>query len=43
MQIDAKYKDDAAREMIINVTNMLAPNNPELASKFRSRLSAEVF
>ena len=43
MQIDVKYKDGAAREMIINVTNMLAPNNPELASEFRSRLSAEVF
>ncbi len=43
MKIDANYKDGAAREMIINVTNMLAPNNPELASDFRRRLSSEVF
>lgn len=43
MQINTNYKDGAAREMIINVTNMLAPNSPQLASEFRNRLSATVF
>jgi len=43
MNIDANYKNDAAREMIITVTNMLTPNNPELASSFRSRLSSFSF
>ena len=32
------YKDGAAREMIINLTNMLAPNEPELAQEFRRRM-----
>ena len=40
MTIDKNYKDDAAREMIITVTNMLAPNNPELSSEFRKKLSS---
>jgi putative thioredoxin len=43
MRIDSNYKDNAAREMIVNVTNMLAPNNPELSSKIRSRLSSFSF
>ena len=43
MRIDSSYKDDAAREMIINVSNMLTPNNPELSSKIRSRLSSFSF
>ena len=43
MELDEKYKDGAAREMIINVTNMLAANNPELSSRFRSRLSSITF
>ena len=43
MRIDANYKDDAAREMIINVSNMLTPNNPELSSRIRSRLSSFSF
>ena len=43
MKIDANYKDDAAKEMIINVANMLTPNNPELSSKIRSRLSSVSF
>ncbi len=40
MKINKNYKDDAAREMIITVTNMLAPNNPELSSEFRSKLGS---
>ena len=32
------YKEGAAREMIINLTNMLAPNEPELAQEFRRRM-----
>jgi len=43
MNINAGYKDDAAREMIINVANMLAPNNQELSSKIRSKLSSKSF
>ena len=43
MKINAGYKENAAREMIINVSNMLAPNNPELSDNFRSRLSAISF
>ena len=34
------YKEGAAREMIINLTNMLAPNAPELAQEFRRRLGS---
>jgi len=33
------YKDGAARELIISLTNMLAPNDPQLAQEFRKRLS----
>ena len=43
MEINSSYKDDAAREMIINVTKMLAPNNPELSSTFQRRLSSISF
>lgn len=43
MNINPQYKDDAAREMIINVANMLAPNNQELSSKIRSKLSSKSF
>jgi len=43
MEINPDYKDDAAREMIINVCNMLNSNNPELSSKFRSKLSSISF
>ncbi len=35
---DAADKQKAARELAINVINMLAPNNPELASSFRKKL-----
>lgn len=43
MNIDANYKDNAAREMIINVSNMLAPNHPKLASQFQNKLAAISF
>jgi putative thioredoxin len=43
MDLNKGYKDGAAREMIINVTIMLATNNPELSSSFRSRLSSISF
>lgn len=32
------YKGGAAKEMIINLTNILMPNEPELAKEFRRRL-----
>jgi putative thioredoxin len=35
-----QYRDGAAREMIINLVNMLIPNNPELAGEYRRRLGA---
>ncbi|MES9871217.1 MAG: tetratricopeptide repeat protein [Sedimenticola sp.] len=33
------YKDGAAKEMIITITNMLAPNDAELAGRYRQRLA----
>jgi len=33
------YKDGAAREMIITLTDMLATNEPQLAKEFRRRLA----
>lgn len=36
------YKQGAAREMIISLINMLAPNEPELAQEFRRRLGNEL-
>ena len=35
-----EYKEGAAREMIINLTNMLAHNDPTLAQEFRRRLGS---
>jgi len=35
---EPEFKDGAAKEMIINLTNMLEPNEPELAQEFRRRL-----
>lgn len=35
------YKDGATKEMIINISNMLAANEPALAKKFRQRLAAK--
>lgn len=40
MGIDPDYKDTAAKEMIINIAKMLAPNNPELSSEIRRKLSS---
>lgn len=37
-----EYKDGAAREMIINLCNMLAPNEPVLAQEFRRRLGSAI-
>lgn len=39
LQAKPDYKDGAAREMIITITNMLAPNDTELAGKYRQRLA----
>jgi putative thioredoxin len=36
---DPDYKDGAAREMIITISNMLASSNPELAQTYRRRLA----
>lgn len=33
------YKDGAARELIVTIINMLAPNNPEFAQQYRRKLS----
>lgn len=33
------YRDGAAKEMVITITNMLAPNDPERAARFRTRLA----
>ncbi len=33
------YKNGAAREMIVTVINMLAPNHPEFAQQYRRKLS----
>ncbi|MGD2053067.1 MAG: tetratricopeptide repeat protein [Gammaproteobacteria bacterium] len=38
LQKDPEYKQGAAREMIISMINMLAPNEPVLAQEFRRRL-----
>ena len=36
------YKEGAAREMIINLANRLAVNDPELAQKYRRKLASEL-
>lgn len=36
------YKDGAAKEMIINLTNMLSVNEPELAQDFRRRMGSSI-
>ena len=33
------YKEGAAREMIVTIINMLAPENPEFAQQFHRKLS----
>jgi len=34
------FKEGAAREMIITIVNMLAPENPEFAQQYRRKLSS---
>ncbi len=38
--MEPDYKEGAAQEMIINLSNMLAPNEPMLAQEFRRRLGS---
>ena len=38
LENELEYKDGAAREMLGAVSNMLAPNEPDLAQEFRRRL-----
>ena len=35
----ADYKEGAARELIITIINTIAPNNPEMAQEYRSKLA----
>lgn len=37
---EPEYKEGAAQEMIINLCNMLTPNEPELAQQYRRRLGS---
>ena len=37
-----EYKEGAAKEMIINLTNMLSVNEPELSQEFRRRMGSAV-
>lgn len=37
-----EYKEGAAKEMIIGLTNMLSENEPELAKQFRQRMGSAV-
>ena len=39
LQEAPEHRDGAAKEMIITITNMLAPNDAELAGKYRQRLA----
>jgi len=39
LQAEPDYKEGAAKEMIIGITNTLAPNDPEQAATYRQRLS----
>ena len=39
LQAAPDYKEGAAREMIITIINMLAPNDPEQAGQYRQRLA----
>jgi len=40
LKSEPEYRESAAREMIINLTNIVAPNEPELAQQFRRRLGS---
>ena len=39
---DPEYKQGAAREMIVNLTNMLEPNEPQLAGSIRKRMANQL-
>lgn len=39
LSTEQNYKEGAAQEMIISLTNVLAPNEPALAKEFRRRLA----
>ncbi len=39
---DPEYKQGAAREMIINLCNILADNEPQLAQQYRQRLGSAI-
>jgi putative thioredoxin len=39
LQAAPDFREGAAREMIITITNMLAPNDPEQAGQYRQRLA----
>lgn len=38
-QNNAEFREGAAREMIVTIVNTLAPNNPEMAQKYRTQLA----
>ncbi|MCK5395040.1 MAG: tetratricopeptide repeat protein [Gammaproteobacteria bacterium] len=38
-QNNAEFKEGAAREMIITIINTIAPNNPEMAQQYRTKLA----
>ncbi len=38
-QHHAKFKDGAAKEMIVNIINTIATNSPEMAQQYRSQLA----
>ncbi|MDH5634072.1 MAG: tetratricopeptide repeat protein [Gammaproteobacteria bacterium] len=40
LELEPGYKNGAAREMIITVSSMLAPNDPERAAAYRQRLAS---
>ena len=40
LQAAPDYKEGAAKEMVITISNMLAPNDPEQAGKYRQRLAS---
>ena len=38
LEKDSNFREGAAKEMIITMANMLAPNDPELSKNIRQRL-----
>jgi putative thioredoxin len=39
-QNNAEFKEGAAKEMIVNIINTIAPNNPEIAQQYRAQLAS---